>query len=263
MEKEDRLKVPLREQEHLKELFCLLEKNGMEQEKKQVLQMADYIEGMEEKMGEVLEELQKMREQLSGIENKGARVQAEKVVESVAEKIGEAREALGNLKKAFLQRVEQAVLAGRTRGREALSGILKTIHLPGAASRVQQLLNRSIKAADQGIEKLGDMADELHAAKQHLGNAGRALTGEKIKRLYSRDPERGLIHETQRLLYQSMISMEQMEHRTGKLLEQMEHLTSQEEEKKPSVRDTIQKLKEENKSVQEPSMQQRKEPVRE
>ena len=38
MEKEDILKIPLKEQENLKELFQLLEKNGMEQEKKQVLQ---------------------------------------------------------------------------------------------------------------------------------------------------------------------------------------------------------------------------------
>lgn len=53
-----------------------------------------------------------------------------------------------------------------------------------------------------------------------------------------------------------------MERRTGKLLEQMEHLTRQEEKKKTFVWDTIQKLKEENKSVQEP-IQQRKEPVRE
>lgn len=41
-------KVPLKEQENLKELFRLLEQNGMEQEKKQVVQMAEYIDTMEE-----------------------------------------------------------------------------------------------------------------------------------------------------------------------------------------------------------------------
>lgn len=39
----------------------------MEQEKKQVLQMADYIDSMETKMEDVLSELKSMREQLSGI----------------------------------------------------------------------------------------------------------------------------------------------------------------------------------------------------
>lgn len=52
MEKDNALKVPLKEQENLKELFRLLEQNGMEQEKRQVVQMADYIDTMEEKMGE-------------------------------------------------------------------------------------------------------------------------------------------------------------------------------------------------------------------
>ena len=41
-------KVPLKEQESLKDLFRLLEQNGMEQEKKQVVQMAEYIDTMEE-----------------------------------------------------------------------------------------------------------------------------------------------------------------------------------------------------------------------
>lgn len=59
--------------------------------------------------------------------------------------------------------------------------MLQTIHLPRMTFRVQHLLKQAVRAADQGIEKLGNMADEIHAAKQHLGNAGRALTGKKMK----------------------------------------------------------------------------------
>ena len=47
-ENKNTLKVPLKEQENLKELFRLLEQNGMEQEKKQVVLMAEYIDTMEE-----------------------------------------------------------------------------------------------------------------------------------------------------------------------------------------------------------------------
>lgn len=47
-ENKNTLKVPLKEQENLKELFRLLEQNGMDQEKKQVVQMAEYIDTMEE-----------------------------------------------------------------------------------------------------------------------------------------------------------------------------------------------------------------------
>ena len=47
-ENKNTLKAPLKEQENLKVLFRLLEQNGMEQEKKQVVQMAEYIDTMEE-----------------------------------------------------------------------------------------------------------------------------------------------------------------------------------------------------------------------
>lgn len=216
------LKCPLKEQENLKELFRLLEQNGMDQEKKQVVQMADYIDSLEEKMEQVLYELKAMQDQLSGIENKGLRVRAEKIVEGVSDKLNDAKKALGNLKRAFLGKVDHALQEGKVKGREFLTGILQTIHLPGLTFRVQHWLDQSIRAADRGIEKLGDMADEIHAARQHLGNAGRALTGRKSKKINSRDPERGMIYETQRLMFQSMVTLKQMERRTENLLERMD-----------------------------------------
>lgn len=56
-----------------------------------------------------------MREQLSGIENKGIRAKAEKIVEAVSDKLDEAKGALGNLKRAFLGKVDQALQAGKTK----------------------------------------------------------------------------------------------------------------------------------------------------
>ena len=119
--------------------------------------MADYIDSMETKMEDVLSELKSMREQLSGIENQSFRTKAEKIVAAVEGKLGEAKEALGNLKRAFLGKVEQALQAGKTKGKEALSGILKTIRLPQMTLRVQHLLKGAVRTADQGIMKLGDM----------------------------------------------------------------------------------------------------------
>ena len=262
MEKETALKVPLKEQENLKELFLLLEQNSMEQEKKQVQQMADYIDTMEEKMGEVLSQLKIMQEQLSGIENKGLHAKAEKIVGAVSDRLEEAKEALGNLKRAFLVKADQALQAGKTKGREALAGILQTIHLPRMTFRVQHLLKRAIRTADQGIEKLGDMADEVHVARQHLGNAGRALAGRKTEKVNSRDPERGVIYETQRLLFQAMAAMERMERRTRKLLEHMDRLAIREDQPRTSVRESIQEIKADQLTVHEPSQKRRKETVR-
>lgn len=262
MEKDNALKIPLREQENLKELFRLLEQNGMKAEKKQVLQMADYIDDMETKMDMVLKDLREMREQISGIENQGIRAKAEQIVAKVSERVEEAGKQLGILKKTFLEKAGQAVRAGKEKGREALAGMVSTLHLPGMTVRVQHLLQRAIVSADRGIEKLADMAEEMYEAKRHLGNAGRALTGKKAEKTAGRDPERGLVFETQRLMFQSMAILQNMEQKTGSFLERMERLTVREDKPRTSVRETIRELKSDQPSASGLPQKQKTEPVR-
>ena len=110
--------------------------------------------------------------------------------------------------------------------------------------------------------KLGDMADELHAARQHLGNAGRTLTGRKMRKAVSRDPERGAVYEVQRLMFQSMVSMERMERRTENLLERLDRLSAKEERGRTSVRESIRELRSDQLTVRGTSKKQRSEAVR-
>ena len=55
---------PLREQGSIRALLELLEQQGMEQEKMDVLCMADYIDSMEMQLGTVLKELGEVKKQL-------------------------------------------------------------------------------------------------------------------------------------------------------------------------------------------------------
>ena len=67
------LKIPLKEQENLKELFRLLEERGMQAEKGQVMDLADYIDSMDAQFEKVLSELQTVKRQLKVIEQRGIR----------------------------------------------------------------------------------------------------------------------------------------------------------------------------------------------
>lgn len=49
------------EQEKLKELFRILDKNGLKEEKEQVLSLAVYIDSMDEQFDKVLSELQDVK----------------------------------------------------------------------------------------------------------------------------------------------------------------------------------------------------------
>lgn len=87
-------------------------------EKKQVLQMVDYIDDMETKMDMVMKDLKEMREQISGIKNQGIRAKAEQIVAKVSERMEEAGKQLGILKKTFLEKAGQVVRAGKKKGRD-------------------------------------------------------------------------------------------------------------------------------------------------
>lgn len=154
------------------------------------------------------------------------------------------------------------IQAGKSKGRDAMAGILRTIHLPEMVMRVQRQLASAIVTMDRGIEKLGNMADQVHVANQHLGNAGRVLFGKKVKKLDTRDPEQGAVYHTQRLMFQSMISMIQMEHKTQNLLDRVDRLTGKDEQQRTSVKDAIQELKPDRLTVSESPHRERKEPVR-
>ena len=59
-----KIKGPLREQDSIRALLELLEQQGMEQEKGDVIRMADHIDSMEMQLGTVLKELGEMKKQL-------------------------------------------------------------------------------------------------------------------------------------------------------------------------------------------------------
>ena len=59
-----KIKGPLREQDSIRALLELLEQQGMEQEKGNVIRMADHIDTMEMQLGTVLKELGEVKKQL-------------------------------------------------------------------------------------------------------------------------------------------------------------------------------------------------------
>ena len=92
------LKIPLKEQENLKELFRLLEERGMQAEKGQVMDLADYIDSMDAQFEKVLSELQTVKRQLKVIEQRGIRQTLLRTVGTLEAKVGAAKAELIDLK---------------------------------------------------------------------------------------------------------------------------------------------------------------------
>ena len=64
-------KIRLSEQPELRELFMVLEGNGMDRERQEIESLVQYIESMESQFGQVLGELKEVRGSLNRYRIKG------------------------------------------------------------------------------------------------------------------------------------------------------------------------------------------------
>ena len=138
----------------------------------------------------------------------------------------------------------EMVVDFKEKGKDALASAVKGMHLTQGLQILQSSLHSVMLSMDQKIDRLGSMAEELHVAKGHLRNAFLEAGGKEVRKLTERNPEQGIIFQTQKVLFQSMRSIHQLEQKTERLQQQIGKLEAR-EGKQPSVKDTLQKLRQE------------------
>ena len=236
---------PLREQGSIRALLELLEQQGMEQEKGDVLRMADYIDSMEIQLGTVLKELGEVKKQLGVMQESKVKLFAVNTIQRAEHQVQTLRSQVGEFKTKFVGRAEQAVMDFKEKGKDALACAVKGMHLTQGLQKIQSSLHTVMLSMDQKIDRLGSMAEELHVAKGHLNNA---FLGNEWKRIQQRsqsaNPEQGIIFQTQKVLFQSMRSIHKLEQKTERWKQQAEKLEAR-EGKQLSVRNTLQELRQE------------------
>lgn len=117
-----------------------------------------------------------------------------------------------------MERAEQAVFDFKEKGKDALASAVKGMHLTQGLQKLQSSLHTVMLSMDQKIDRLGSMAEELHVAKGHLKNAFLKMNGKDTAKITERNPEQGIIFQTQKVLFQSMRSIHKLEQKTERLL---------------------------------------------
>ena len=182
---------PLREQGSIRALLELLEQQGMEQEKGDVLRMADYIDSMEMQLGTVLKELGEVKKQLGVMQESKVKLFAVNTIQKAEHQVQTLRFQVGEWKRKFVGRAEQAVVDFKEKGKDAHISIIP-----------------------------------------------------EVRKLTERNPEQGIIFQTQKVLFQSMRSIHKLEQKTERLQQRIGKLEAR-EGNQPSVKDTLQKLRQE------------------
>ena len=143
-----------------------------------------------------------------------------------------------------MERAEQAVFDFKEKGKDALASAVKGMHLTQGLQKLQSSLHTVMLSMDQKIDRLGSMAEELHVAKGHLKNAFLEMNRKDTAKITERNPEQGIIFQTQKVLFQSMRSIHKLEQKTERLQQQIGKLEER-QGKQTSLKDTLQELRQE------------------
>ena len=139
-----KIQGPLREQDSIRALLELLEQQGMEQEKGDVIRMADYIDSMEMQLGTVLKELGEVKKQLGVMQESKVKLFAVNTIQKAEHQVKTLRFQVGEWKRKFVERTEQAVFDFKEKGKDALASAVKGMHLTQGLQKLQSSLHLSL-----------------------------------------------------------------------------------------------------------------------
>lgn len=238
----------LMEQPEIVELFRVLEGNGLTKEQKEVESLVKYLDGMESQFAQVLEELRDVKEQLSQIQDGGVKASVLRIAEQAQGKVQEVGGQLNTVRKKLIQSAGDALQTYKEKGKEALQKAVSAMKIPSALARIQEGLHGAVECMNRQADKMAVLNSELHAAGDHIKNAGRIFRGKELEKVETQAVDKGItvkIRKSFLALSGRLSSMEQTTDNVRKRLEQF----AQKGNKKPSVKGELKKLKEEKKMV--------------
>lgn len=238
----------LMEQPEIVELFRVLEGNGLKKEQKEVESLVKYLDGMEIQFGQVLEELRDVKEQLSQIQDSGVKASVLRITEQAGGKVQEAGEKIHTVRKNLIQSAKNAVQTFRGKGKDALRKAVSSMKIPSALARIQEGLHGAVERMNRQADKMAVLNSELHAAGDHIKNAGRIFRGKELEKVETQAVDKGITVKIRKSFLALSGRLSSMEQTTDNVRKRMEQF-AQKGNKKPSVKGELKKLKEEKKMV--------------
>lgn len=181
------------------ELLELLNNNGMSQTADNIRKTISYIDSMQDKLDEMINQVDEMRRELktySDLQNRslGEKIKdsaietKDKVVEVVRVQIVKTEERIDNMKKAlgeakdkFLNGIRDTLTAIKTRGKQGLNALIGVTHIRQAFSFMKNDIDKGIQETETTINKLTELGNELRAAREMKKNAFRTFRGKDKK----------------------------------------------------------------------------------
>lgn len=190
-------KQGMEENDVLKQFIELLGQQNMGEQTQDLMELFQYVAGMQLQLGAMVDELQGVREQLAQMQENQPKAVTEQLMDKVAylqERITSLSERLTAVKDRLVETAEQALSAFKEKGKAEVCKVAQK----GISAVKSMLENCQVQMVDvmtdfeKTANQIDSIGDELKQIGNSVSNVGRLLAGKGTKEVSDEKPGVGL-----------------------------------------------------------------------
>ena len=165
------------------ELLKLLNENGREDQARGLSLLAWYLDGMEHQLDSVLEELQSVKSELAQVtEQQSTKPFLVKMVETLEGKVEQARDRLVIFQNRIMECTKNAVDRFKDTGGSALDRAIAAMGVKKGLEHLEEGLKNSLVSLADTLAKAEEMGTQLRKGFRNIANAGRIAANKELDR---------------------------------------------------------------------------------
>lgn len=215
----DGLTYTLGELPQIRELLSVLEQNNLQQQKEEVQTLVEYIDSMEDKLAQMMDEMKEMRLEMGKLHDKGIRARCSQLLTSAEGKVHQVKAMVATTKENLIFSAGRMVETFQEKGRAALRHAVQALRIPSVLSRMEHGFSHASQAMEQCAGKLDVIREELHQAGSHMKSAGRTLAGKDAQQAQELEADKGALAKLRNLFTSCGMTFSHMERSAGQLAE--------------------------------------------
>jgi len=171
---------PLMENEHVKELFGILQENGKDSSGlaaliSHVTGMEDFVVQAESKIAGMKAQLDEMKE----LQDHPIKYALQKVITALETKVEEIKAQIVELKSNIIEGCKTAVAAFKEKGAAALDKLASFFNIKGGLQAVKDSTVKAADGCDRACAKIETFSKQYHTAGRALKNMARMMIGKE------------------------------------------------------------------------------------
>ncbi|MFQ8809779.1 MAG: DUF6674 family protein [Oscillospiraceae bacterium] len=128
--------LTLRDHPQIIDLISVLEQSGLQKQKEEVQALVGYIDGMEEKLSQMMDEMKEMRLEVGKLHDKGIRARCSQLADTVEGKVRQTKVMVSTAKENLISSAKADGADFPGKGRSALCHAAQALRIPSVLSRM-------------------------------------------------------------------------------------------------------------------------------